>query len=47
MHTRELPWVGMGTSGEWTSSEEALYHADLGYEVEQVEVYDDKGNPFR
>jgi hypothetical protein len=33
----------MGTTGEWTNPEEALYEGDLSFEVEQVQVYDDRG----
>lgn len=46
MHPRELPWVGMGTTGEWTDPEEALYDGGLNYDVDQVQVYDDRGTPI-
>lgn len=41
---REVPWLGMGTTGEWDNVEAALYDAGLGYEVTQTYAYDDMGN---
>ena len=42
--TRQLPWVGAGTSGEWDNIGDALWYGGLDYEVEQVDAWDDKGN---
>ena len=41
---RQVPWLGQGVSGRWTSSEAALFDTVLDYEVEQVPCYDDQGN---
>lgn len=41
---RQAPWIGIGTSGSWTETDEALYYGGLDYEVEQVDAYDDLGN---
>lgn len=42
--TRLLPWVGAGTSGEWSRTSNALEESGLLYQVEQVNAYDDHGN---
>lgn len=41
---RQMPWLGQGVSGSWTSSEAALFDTCLDYEVEQVACWDDQGN---
>jgi len=41
---REVPWIGAGHSGEWTSVEEALYEGELDYKVRQSACYDMYGN---
>ena len=43
MRTREVPWLGAGTEGEWTTTTDALYESGLLYEVEQTNAYDDAG----
>lgn len=35
---REAPWIGIGVSGQWSDYREALYDAQLGYEVEAKEA---------
>ena len=40
---RDVPWLGMGTTGEWTDTESALYEAGLEYDVCQTYAYDDMG----
>lgn len=41
---RQVPWLGQGVSGSWTSSEAALFDTCLDYDVEQVNCWDDQGN---
>lgn len=41
--TREVPWLGCGTSGAWTDVEQALHDSGQLYEVEQVNAYDNRG----
>lgn len=41
--TREVPWLGCGTSGTWTDVEQALHDSGQLYEVEQVNAYDNMG----
>lgn len=41
--SRIMPWLGMGTSGEWDNVGEALHMGGLDYDVEQVDAWDDKG----
>lgn len=43
---RRAPWIGIGTSGEWASSAEALAAAQLDFEVRQEQLHwhlDDDG----
>lgn len=40
--TREAPWVGIGVKGHWTDYRDALDAAQLGFTVEQKEMYWDK-----
>ena len=40
--TREAPWVGIGVKGHWTDYRDALNAAQLGFTVEQKEMYWDR-----
>ena len=42
--TRQAPWLGCGTTGEWRNFEDALHYGGLDYLVEQVDAWDDRGN---
>ena len=37
--TREAPWVGIGVKGHWTDYRDALNAAQLGFTVEQKEMF--------
>lgn len=39
---REAPWVGIGVKGQWIDYRDALNDAQLGFTVEQKELYWDK-----
>ena len=41
--TRQLPWVGIGTSGEWDRPIDALVAGAIDFSVEQVPAYDNHG----
>ena len=40
---REVPWLGVGISGEWDNTSEALYDGELNYTVRQSAAYDRYG----
>lgn len=41
---REVPWLGVGTTGEWVEVTEALHDSELDYTVKQSVAYDRYGN---
>ena len=41
---REVPWIGVGISGEWDNTSEPLYESELNFTVRQSAAYDRYGN---